>query len=124
MNNNSYTRGSGLLEGFLTKQRAKKAESFIPENFRKGRILDIGCGYVPFFLTSTRFKEKYGMDPSLNATLIKQNSLKLYKAEISDKRLFFKDEFFDIVTMLAVFEHIEYEKLIKVLEEIRRILKR
>ncbi|MBU6415180.1 methyltransferase domain-containing protein, partial [Patescibacteria group bacterium] len=35
----------------------------------------------------------------------------------------FKDNFFDVITMLAVFEHIEPEKIAAVLAEIKRMLK-
>jgi ubiquinone/menaquinone biosynthesis C-methylase UbiE len=38
-------------------------------------------------------------------------------------KLPFEDNFFDVVTMLAVFEHIEPAKLTGLLSEIRRILK-
>ncbi|MEO0291855.1 MAG: methyltransferase domain-containing protein, partial [candidate division WOR-3 bacterium] len=36
----------------------------------------------------------------------------------------FKEEKFDVVTSLAVFEHIERDKLLKIIKEIKRILKK
>ncbi|MBI5681770.1 MAG: class I SAM-dependent methyltransferase [Deltaproteobacteria bacterium] len=36
----------------------------------------------------------------------------------------FQDEYFDVVTMLAVFEHIEFDKLVRTIKEIYRILKK
>jgi len=38
-------------------------------------------------------------------------------------RLPFDSEFFDVVTMLAVFEHIDVERLVLLIEEIHRVLK-
>lgn len=119
----SYTRGSGLLEGFLAKKRSDKANSFIPKNSRSGNILDVGCGSYPYFLISTEFKQKYGVDPSVADSLVKEKNIFLSKIKIDDKKLPFKNDFFDVVTMLAVFEHIEHDKLINVLSEVKRVLK-
>lgn len=122
MKNNRYTRGTGLLEFFLAKKRAGKANSLISKEHRKGKILDIGCGSYPYFLTSTDFNEKYGIDPSFNSLPIKNINLK--KLDVTKQKLPFKDNFFDTVAMLAVFEHLDYKKLNFVLKEIRRVLKR
>ena len=56
------TRGSGLLEGFLARQRVRVANRKIPAGHREGRLLDVGCGTFPFFLANTSFREKYGVD--------------------------------------------------------------
>lgn len=120
----NLTRGNGLLEEFLVKQRAQKANSFISSKQRRGRVLDIGCGSYPFFLVSTKFEEKYGMDPSVNANLVKGKNIYLSKADVSKNKLPFKDNHFDVITMLAVFEHIEHDKLNFVLTEIKRVLKK
>lgn len=123
-NKNSLTRGEGLLENFLAKQRSRKANSFISREQRKGRVLDVGCGSYPYFLVSTKFEEKYGIDPSVNANFVKNQRIYLSKTDVSKKKLPFKDNFFDVVTMLAVFEHIDQNKLKFVLEEIKRVLKK
>jgi ubiquinone/menaquinone biosynthesis C-methylase UbiE len=122
MKNISYTRGTGLLEVFLAKLRAGKANSFISKEQRKGKILDIGCGSYPYFLSNTNFKEKYGIDPALTSTNIENIVLK--KNDITKNKLSFRDNNFDVITMLAVFEHIEHNKLNFVLCEIRRVLKK
>lgn len=121
---NSYTRGDGLLEGFLAKQRSNLANGFITPKQRNGRILDIGCGYYPYFLINTDFNEKYGIDPFVNLSLIKKEKIKLIKNKVDNKKLVFQDNYFDTVTMLAVFEHIDGDKLIPVLKEIYRVLKK
>lgn len=56
MGGSSVTRGHGVLEPLLAKLRAKKANALIPEPARAGRILDVGCGSFPFFLSGTRFR--------------------------------------------------------------------
>ena len=118
------TRGSGLLEVFLAKKRAKLANSWIAKSHRSGRILDVGCGSYPYFLTTTKFKEKYGIDPSVNLSLVKDKGIFLRKIKIGQIIFPFKDNFFDTVTMLAVFEHIEHDELQFVIKEIYRVLKK
>ncbi len=118
------TRGSGLLEVFLAKKRAKLANSLISKSHRSGRILDVGCGSYPYFLTTTKFKEKYGIDPSVDLSLVEDAGIILKKIKIGKIAFPFKDNFFDTVTMLAVFEHIENDELQFVLKEIYRVLKK
>lgn len=116
------TRGWGLFEGFLAKKRAKVANRFIAKLQKKGKILDIGCGYHPHFLISADFEGKYGIDPSLNSLSIKD--INLQRLDVTKQRLPFEDNFFEVVTMLAVFEHLDYERLDFVLREINRVLKK
>lgn len=119
----SVTRGTGLLENFLAKQRANKASKLFSKKTKKDRILDIGCGFYPYFLINSKFKEKYGVDPSVNLSSIKDTNIKLLKLDVTKKKLPFNSNYFDIVTMLAVFEHINNDKLEIVLKEIYRVLK-
>jgi SAM-dependent methyltransferase len=120
----NMTRGSGLLEGFLAKKRAKLANGFIPKASREGKILDIGCGSFPYFLRTTDFKDKYGLDPVINISILKDTDIKLKKGGIGSEGLPFADNYFDVVTLLAVFEHINHNDLIPVIKEIQRILKK
>jgi SAM-dependent methyltransferase len=128
MDNPSVTRGYGLLERFLAKKRAVKANNLIPQSYRSGRILDIGSGAYPFFLLTTRFSEKYGIDKTFRAssqTGSKNHSIELMYHDIeSEDPLPFNDEYFDVVTMLAIFEHIMPQRLPKVFQEVYRVLKR
>lgn len=121
MSKNSYTRGSGILEGFLAKKRAQKANNLINQSLRKGKILDIGCGSYPYFLVSTNFNEKYGIDPSINENLVSKEKIHLSKSRF-DNKLNFSDNYFNVVTMLAVFEHLDAHKLEIILKEIKRVL--
>lgn len=116
------TRGYGLLENFLARKRAKIANSLIPSASRDGRILDIGCGKVPYFLIHTDFAEKYGLDQSVadvGWSNINVNNFDFTKR----KRLPFEDNFFKVVTSLAVIEHINPEHLSGLFREVFRVLR-
>lgn len=120
------TRGSGLLEGFLADQRSRQARKLIPPTSRAGRILDIGCGSYPLFLVSSDFAERFGLDRvavSLPDEL-QAASLKILEHDVqTGGQLPFPVDYFDAVTMLAVFEHLESAVLSRLLAEVRRVLK-
>jgi len=116
------TRGNGILENFLTRQRIKAANRLIPPEARSGRILDIGCGTNPLFLKQTTFQEKYGLD-RING---QSTDADIKKTDFDfEKHTFlpYDDNFFDIITSLAVIEHIETEKIVPVFHEIKKKLK-
>jgi SAM-dependent methyltransferase len=117
----SVTRGFGLLEHLLAVKRAEMADRLIPDNLRAFRILDIGCGSYPIFLAKTKFNEKYGLDKSINSSI---DDLILKRFDITSKpNLPFKRDFFAVVTLLAVFEHLDPKILVSFLKECRRVLK-
>lgn len=112
------------MEAFLAHQRARRADSLIPEQARSGRILDVGCGSYPTFLVNTMFGERYGLDRLVAAGDVGQLQVKLVEHDIADgSGLPFEDSFFDVVTMLAVFEHLETAALRQHLQEIHRVLR-
>jgi len=121
-NKGRYTRGTGLLENFLARIRAKKADELIDEKSRKGRLLDIGCGSYPYFLLSTNFKEKFGIDKNARTYTDKGISIKKYDIGKSEK-LPYDSNFFDVVTLLAIIEHVDEKQAKKLLKEVRRVLK-
>lgn len=116
------TRGGGLLEPFLARMRARKANQLIPPRLRDGRILDIGCGSFPYFLSHTFFREKFALDrvkPDGDLT----DDIHWQNSDLNeDTRLPYPDRFFSIVTMLAVVEHLDPEKLESLLSEVYRVL--
>jgi SAM-dependent methyltransferase len=118
----TVTRGHGLLEDFLAARRRSQAERLIPEQARSGRILDIGCGSFPTFLQNIRFGERYGLD-RLPLADQRETGVTLVNHDVVDRSgLPFEDAFFDVVTMLAVFEHIETAALKRVLADVYRLL--
>lgn len=125
--NNKVTRGDGILEKFLAQKRASKVNSLIPSEHNNGRILDIGCGSYPWFLQTVKVKERYGLDKSLTREIIESIDLPGTKLKnwdyIKEERLSFDDNYFETVTMLAVFEHIELSHLDRLISEINRVLK-
>lgn len=121
-NKRRYTRGIGLLENFLARIRARKADELIDKKSRDGRLLDIGCGSYPYFLLSTDFKEKFGIDKNIRAYTDKGISIKKYDIRKGGK-LPYNSNFFDVVTLLAIIEHIDKEYAKALLKEAYRVLK-
>jgi SAM-dependent methyltransferase len=115
------TRGGGLLEPFLARMRAQKANQLLPDELRQGRILDIGCGSFPYFLSHTYFREKFAVErtvPHNTSAGIQWHAVDLNVAT----SLPFEDGFFTAITMLAVVEHLDPNRLVYLLQEIHRIL--
>jgi len=116
------TRGGGKLEAFLARLRAKKADSLIDSEKRDGRILDIGCGQTPFFLIGIEFAEKFGIEQDSPYGLrVPGVNLVVWDVERPEV-VPFRDSSFDVVTMLAVIEHLRREELERIIGEIYRLL--
>jgi len=120
------TRGEGRLELFLATQRAKVADRLIPRNLRDGRIVDIGCGSYPFFLSRVDFSEKVGLDKVSwdSPASLAQSGIQLIGHDLhSSDPLPLETESCDVVSMLAVIEHIEPALVPSLLREVRRVLR-
>lgn len=127
MRTSRVTRGSGVLERFLAIQRCGMANRLIPDHLRKGRLLDVGCGPYPLFLLNTEFSEKFGLDKALCESQRDPKfgqTVTLTRWDIERVPWPFEDGFFDVVTMLAVLEHVNSKASLGVLREIRRVLRR
>ncbi len=122
----NVTRGTGLLEVLLAKKRTGLANRLIPDSLRSGAILDVGCGMFPFFLVNTRFERRYGIDQVVSEADSKRAEsigIRLRGCNIeAGEGLPFEDATFDVITMLAVLEHISVPRLASVLREVRRVL--
>jgi SAM-dependent methyltransferase len=115
------TRGHGLLEPLLARLRARRAERLLPAELRSGRVLDIGCGTSPYFLSHTYFAEKFAVDqlPAGPA----QTGISWHQLDLNRRpELPFEDGFFRAVTMLAVAEHLDPAALERLFGECRRVL--
>lgn len=118
----TFTRGKGLLEPWLARQRAATANRLLPSELRGGRILDIGCGTYPYFLSHTSFKEKFAIDqlpPADGVGGIQWHTLDLN----TEPHIPFDDGYFNAITMLAVAEHLNPVSLVELLAEAHRTLK-
>ncbi len=121
----TYTRGKGLLEPLLARLRTQRANQLIPVELRSGRILDIGCGSFPYFLAHTAFEEKFAVDQlQMPAETAHQNQIEFFSLNLNDEpRLPFASEYFDVVTLLAVVEHLNPDSMALLFQEACRVLK-
>ena len=116
------TRGYGILEPFLAQLRARRADKLIPFHLREGRILDIGCGSYPYFLSHTYFSEKFAVDQLERPQTV--SNINWYTLDLNtDPSLPFDDEYFDLVTMLAVTEHLSPSSLVLLFQQVYRVLR-
>jgi len=101
------------------KKYLKKINQF---SHKKGRILDIGCN-IGIFLDEARKDgwEVYGVEPAYGAYKYATEILKLNVLNCTLEEATFKDNFFDVVTLFAVLEHVSNPR--ELLKEIRRIIK-
>ena len=115
------------MEDFLGRRRSRLADSLIPAQWRTGRVLDIGCGVHPQFLLHTDFAEKHALDKLTTPEYgerYREEKIALIHCDIETQgRLPYDDDYFDVVTMLAVVEHLRLMTLIPIMMEVRRILK-
>jgi SAM-dependent methyltransferase len=121
----SYTRGKGLLEPALAYLRTRHADRLIPSELRTERILDIGCGSYPYFLSHTSFEEKFAVDQlQMPEETAAKNRIEFHALNLnSEPTLPFKDNFFSIITLLAVVEHLNPTSMALLFKESYRILK-
>jgi SAM-dependent methyltransferase len=121
--NPHYTRGKGLLEPWLAKMRAQRANRLIPTELRVGRILDIGCGSFPYFLSHTVFQQKFAVDQLPPNELGRRLDIQWHTLDLnSTPKLPFENDFFNAVTLLAVVEHLNPNSMAALFTETYRVL--
>ncbi len=106
-----------FLEPILRWFRLRKVTSQIPHG---ARLLDVGCGRSARFLKTVESQISYGVGIDFKVVPLRTAKLETIQTHL-DQQLPFADSSFDVVTMLAVLEHIEHEK--SILSEIRRVLR-
>jgi len=108
-----------ILEPLLRRLRIKRVLPTL-KRYPGCRLLDIGCGWDAKFLRSVEPFIAHGCGMDFKAPSI--TTEKIHTLEITlDKTLPFKSESFDVITMLAVLEHLEHH--VEVVEEAFRVLK-
>ncbi|BAY31821.1 type 11 methyltransferase [Nostoc carneum NIES-2107] len=105
-----------FLEPILRHLRLKRVISHIPKD---SAVLDVGCGTAATFLKTISPQIKQGCGVDFKVKDFQSGNIQT-KQLMLENHLPFKDESFDVVTMLAVLEHIEHEK--EILKEIYRVL--
>jgi len=111
---------------FLAARRAAVADRLIPKSLRNGRIVDIGCGSYPFFLTRLDSTEKIGLDRvGWDGDIsLARSGIRLITHDLhSGHPLPVESESCNVVSMLAVIEHIEPALAPSILREIMRVLR-
>lgn len=106
-----------LLEPLLRWFRLRKVIHHIP---RKSQLLDVGCGRSAVFLRTIGPRIEQGIGVDFKVKEMQIENVQTIQLKLADQ-LPFADNSFDVVTMLAVLEHIEQEK--PILREIYRVLK-
>lgn len=106
----------------IVKIRTKKVFKYLPN--RLGIIGDIGCGEEPalFFKLAGRFDFAYGIDRKIETKNFPEKNIEIINKDLDkDSLLFFSENTFDYIFMLAVLEHLEFPE--KILREIYQLLK-
>ncbi len=123
---NYYEEVSLIFKGLAKAHRdpnyledLKRIEDIKP----KGNFLDIGTN-MGLFLRHTRSKDwnVFGVEPSPSLSEMARRYFGLNVKTAYLNEADFEDEFFDIITMTDVFEHISEPK--EMIEDVRRILKK
>lgn len=115
------------LEPFLARRRWGVADALIPPSMNRtyGRILDLGCGDGGF-LHSIEFGNRLGLDRRFPDVDYWDDHIGFIPYTI--QRFFllpghFNHGSFDVVTMLAVLEHLNRTQVPEILERIYQILR-
>ena len=85
------------------------------------RLLDVGCGWEARFLKSVEPYIASGVGIDFKAPSLETAKLKTITVTLDDK-LPFEDNSFDVVSLMAVLEHLE--KPLDILKEIHRVLRK
>lgn len=106
-----------LLEPLLRRLRLGRVISQIPSNVK---VLDIGCGQSMALLKAIAPRIDHGVGIDFKVSQLRTDKIETIPLKL-DQALPFPNNSFDVVTMLAVLEHLEHET--PILQEIHRVLR-
>ena len=117
-----------LAESWNNFRQKSSEEELFNLDWKKGRLLDIGCGNCRNLLYFKNL-ELYGIDFSSKMLekakiFCNKNKLKVNLKKSDMRKIPFGDNFFDYCLSLASLHHLNKEDADKVLKEIYRILKK
>ena len=116
---NPSIQKEAVLERLLRQQRINQVLPYI-KSYPNCHLLDIGCGWEARLLKDLAPYIQKGVGIDFKAPEIQSDRIQTFTTHI-DKRLPFEDDSFEVVTMLAVLEHLQHP--LDVLKECERILK-
>jgi len=108
-----------FLEPILRRMRIGKVLPIL-RRFPECKLLDVGCGWEAKFLKSVESYIASGVGIDFKAPSLESANLRTISVTLDDK-LPFEDNSFDVVSLMAVLEHLE--KPLDILREIHRVLK-
>lgn len=108
-----------VLEPILRRLRVRQVGPYV-RRFKNCRLLDVGCGWNASLLRALESELECGVGIDFKAPALNTNKLRTIEARL-DTRLPFEDSSFDLVTMLAVLEHLDCPA--QILEECCRVLR-
>lgn len=113
------TKNFNIVDRLIAKMRLSKVLPHIREG---DVVLDFGCGSQGYFLNyiSPIISKGVGIDYDVE-NMTKENLQ--FKKFVFNNRLPFQNDSFDKIVLLAVLEHIEWDKINLLFKEFERILK-
>jgi len=108
-----------ILESFLRAQRLKRVLPYI-KSYENCVLLDIGCGWEARLLREVEPYIQQGIGVDFKAPNILTDKIQTISATLEES-LPFNNETFDLITLLAVLEHLDHP--LSILKECARLLK-